>query len=142
VHLVREASPLGLRIKLVGLFAPTLEAPVAVVLPLAVPTEGHLGSVRAENNVVLLAGEDTGEMVYLGKGSGRLPLASALLNDVIGLFHPSHSWTGRFPRSGIKPRSPRFAAFLTRESGATMLSDTEQQGSIPLLDSLIWPLGR
>lgn len=137
--LVREAPSLGLRIKLVGLFGVSPEFPVAGVLPLAVPAEGHLGSVRAENNVVLLAGEETGEMVYLGKGSGRLPIAAALLNDVVGLFHPRHSWTGRFPRAGFAPRPARFATFLVREGGATVLSDTEQAGAIPLLESLIWP---
>jgi len=137
--LVREAPSLGLRIKLIGLFVASPESPVAGVLPLAVPAEGHLGSVRAGNNVVLLAGEETGEMVYLGKGSGQLPIAAALLNDVIGLYHPSHSWTGRFPRAGFRPRAPRFATFLVREGGVTVLTDTEVEGAVPLLESLIWP---
>jgi len=137
--LVREAPSLGLRIKLVGLFLASPESPVAGVLPLAVPAEGHLGSVRADNNVVLLDGEETGEMVYLGKGSGQLPVATALLNDVIGLYHASHSWTGRFPRAGFAPQAPRFATFLAREDDATVLTDTEQKGAVPLLDSIIWP---
>jgi homoserine O-acetyltransferase len=139
--LVREASSLGLRIKLVGLFSASPEFAIAGILPLAVPAEGHLGSVRGEDNVVLLAGEETGEMVYLGKGSGRLPVAAALLNDVIGLYHASHSWTGRFPRASAAPRPPRFATFLVREGGASVLSDAEQEGAIPLLESLIWPRG-
>lgn len=137
--MVREAHSLGLRIKLVGLFVSTAESPIAGVLPLAVPAEGHLGSVRGDNNVVLIAGEETGEMVYLGKGSGRLPVAAALLNDVIGLYHSSHSWTGRFPRAGFKLKAPRFATFLVRENGATVLTDREQKGAIPLIESLIWP---
>jgi homoserine O-acetyltransferase len=137
--LVREAPSLGLRIKLVGAFVASPEAPTIGVQPVAVPADGHLGSTRAENNVVLLAGEETGEMVYLGKGSGRLPVAAALLNDVIGLYHPRHSWTGRFPRAQSPPRAPKFATFLTRERGATVLSDEQQEGSIPLLDALIWP---
>jgi homoserine O-acetyltransferase len=137
--LVREAPSLGLRIKLVGVFVASPEAPPIGVQPLAVPVDGHLGSTRAENNVVLLAGEETGEMVYLGKGSGRLPIAAALLNDVIGLYHPSHSWTGRFPRAQSAPRAPKFATFLTREGGVSVLSDEQQEGAIPLLDALIWP---
>jgi len=137
--LVREAPSLGLRIKFAGFFFKGPESPIAGVLPLAVPAEGHLGSVRAENNVIVLAGEETGEMVYLGAGSGRLPVATALLNDVIGLFHPHHSWTGRFPRpeTGLTP--PRFATFIGRESGATVLTDKGREGSVPLLESLIWP---
>ena len=137
--MIREAPSLGLRIKLVGLFVAGADAPTAGVLPLAVPAEGHLGSVRADNNVVLLAGAETGELVYLGKGSGRLPIAAALLNDVIGLFHPSHSWTGRFPPAASRPRAPRFATFLAREGGNCVLTDGYQGNSIPLLESLIWP---
>jgi len=139
--LVREAPSLGLRVKLVGIFAAG-ESPVAGVLPVAVPAEGHLGSVRAENNVVVLAGEDTGELVYLGKGSGRLPVAAALLNDVIGLFHPSHSWTGRFPRAHFGFDAPRFATFLAREGGVTVLTDTGHGNCVPLLESMIHPYRR
>ncbi len=135
--LVREAASLGLRIKLVGLLVAGEESSVIAVLPLAVPSESHLGSVRAESNVVILAGEETGEMVYLGKGSGRLPVAAALLNDVIGLFHSSHSWTGRFPRADRAPAAPRFSTFLVREAGATVLSDEEKECAVPLLDSLV-----
>jgi homoserine O-acetyltransferase len=140
--LVREAPSLGLRVKPVGLFSASAEAPVAGVMPMAVPAEGHLGSVRSENNVVVLSGEDTGEMVYLGKGSGRLPIAAALLNDVIGLYHPSHSWTGRFPSAAFDLQAPRFGTFLLREGGATVLSDVGQPGAVPLLESLIWPRRR
>ena len=78
-------------------------------------------------------------MVYLGAGSGRLPVATALLNDVIGLYHPHHSWTGRFPHLEIGLTPPRFATFIAREGGATVLTDTGREGSVPLLESLIWP---
>jgi len=137
--LVREAPSLGLRVKLIGLFIAHPETPVAGVLPMAVAAEGHLGSVRAENNVVVLDGVDTGELVYLGKGTGRMPIAAALLNDVIGLYHPSHSWTGRFPRTRYDINPPRFATFLVREGGSTVLSDCPVEGAVALLDSLIWP---
>jgi homoserine dehydrogenase len=140
--LVRDAPSLGLRIKLVGLFMANLESPTAGVLPLAVPAEGHLGSVRTENNVVVITGEETGEMVYLGKGSGRLPVAAALLNDVIGLYHSRHSWTGRFPRAAFELQAPRFATFLAREDRATVLTDTWKEGAVPLLESMIWPHGK
>ncbi len=137
--LVRDARSFNLKIKLVGLFMTNGQSTVAGVQPLAVPAEGHLGSVRSENNVVVLAGEETGEMVYIGKGSGRLPVAAALLNDIIGLYHPSHSWTGRFPQAGFRPLAPRFGTFLARKDGAAVLTDMEQEGAIPLLESMMWP---
>ncbi len=134
--LVRAAPPLGLRVKLVGLFVKTDGLPVAGVLPLAVPAESHLGGVRGVDNVIVLAGEETGELVHLGKGSGQLPVATALLNDLIGLFHPSHSWIGRFPPAEFAPAVPRFGRFLARD-GAVRIVEASAPGAIPLLDSLL-----
>jgi homoserine O-acetyltransferase len=134
--LVRGAPALGLRVKLVGLFVRRDSGPpVAGVLPAAVPAESHLGSVRDVNNVIVLAGEETGELVQLGKGSGQLPVATALLNDLIGLFHPSHSWTGRFPPAGYAPAAPEFDRFLVHER-EVIVKDRPAPGAIPLLDSM------
>ena len=134
--LVREAPRLGLRVKLVGLFEQASEGPpVAAVLPAAVPAGGHLGGVRGADNVIVLAGEETGELVHLGRGGGQLPVATALLNDLIGLFHPSHSWTGRFPPAGFAPVAPEFTRFLVSAGGVTV-SDRPAPGAIPLLESM------
>jgi homoserine O-acetyltransferase len=135
--IVREAPSLNLRVKLVALFLRTAAVPIAGVMPLAVPAQGHLGGVSGVDNVIVLSGEETGELVHIGKGSGHLPVATALLNDLIGLYHPSHSWTGRFPPAGFSPAQPRFANFLVREHGATMLDDENVNGGIPVLESLI-----
>jgi homoserine O-acetyltransferase len=135
--IVRDAVDLGLRVKLVGLF--TREPPhhLAAVLPLAVPAEGHLGGVRGENNVIVVDEGDAGEMVHLGLGAGSLPVATAALNDLIGLFNPARSWTGRYPRAEQPPHAPRFVHYLARELGATVITDTPGPGAVPLLDSLI-----
>lgn len=133
--LVREAPRLNLRVKLAGIFTRGPGGPAAGVLPVAVPAESHLGGVRGDNNVVVLDGGDAGEMVYLGRGTGNLPIASAALNDLIGLFHPAHSWTGRFPRAAHLPSAPRFAHFLAREGNAAVITDDPLPGSIPVLGS-------
>lgn len=134
--LVREAPRLGLRVKLVGLFQRSGDGPpAAAVLPAAVPAQGHLGGVRGADNVIVLFGEETGELVHLGRGGGQLPVASALLNDLIGLFHPSHSWTGRFPAAGFAPVAPEFSRWLVREGGVSV-GERATPGAIPLLDSL------
>jgi homoserine dehydrogenase len=134
--LVREAPRLDLRVKLVGLFQRTANGrPVAGVLPAAVAAAGHLGGVRGADNVIVLSGEETGELVHLGRGGGQLPVATALLNDLIGLFHPSHSWTGRFPPAGFAPMAPGFTRFLVREGGVTV-GDQPSPGAIPLLESM------
>jgi homoserine O-acetyltransferase len=134
--LVREAPRLGLRVKLVGLFQRAGDGtPVAAVLPAAVAADGHLGGVRGADNVIVLSGEETGELVHLGRGGGQLPVATALLNDLIGLFHPSHSWTGRFPPAGFAPVAPEFSRFLVREGGVSVAGQPTP-GAIPVLDSM------
>ena len=134
--LVRQAPRLGLRVKLVGLFVRTAaRAPVAGVLPVAVGADSHLGSVRGVDNIIVLAGAETGELVQLGRGSGHLPVATALLNDLIGLFHPSHSWTGRYPPAGFAPLPPVFARHLARD-GEVRVTGRPAPGAVPLLESL------
>jgi homoserine dehydrogenase len=135
--IVRDAPDLNLRVKLVGLFDRRLPCHVAAVLPVAVPAEGHLGAVRGENNVIVIDEGDAGEMVHLGHGAGSMPVATAVLNDIIGLFNPSRSWTGRYPRAECAPAAPRFANFLARERGATVITDAEVEGAVPLLESML-----
>jgi homoserine O-acetyltransferase len=135
--LVREAVSLGLRVKLVGLFVRGDPAPVLGVLPLAVPEEGHLGGLRGDNNVVVLDGGESGEMVYLARGTGDLPVATAVLGDLIGLFVPARSWTGRFPSADRSPEAPRFTHFLSLDQEDLTVTDSPSPNSLPLLESLI-----
>jgi hypothetical protein len=86
--------------------------------------------------VVIDAGEQ-GEVVHLGRGSGSLPIATASLNDVLGLFHPAHSWTGRYPRAERPLAAPRFARYLARSRGGPELLDDVAPGAIPLLGALL-----
>ena len=137
--LVRAAPELGLRIKLVALFARGERGELAGVLPLAVPVDGHLGGVRGDGNVVVIDGGEQGEVVHLGRGTGSLPIATAALNDVLGLFHPAHSWTGRYPRAAAATAEPRFARFLARPRGVPVIVEEDAPGAVPLLGALLAP---
>ncbi|MFH1681282.1 MAG: hypothetical protein ABIH26_11655 [Candidatus Eisenbacteria bacterium] len=134
--LLRAARPLGLRVKLVAIFRETAGGHVAAVLPAAVPAEGHLGAVRFDDNVVVLRSGEMGEMVCIGKGRGSLPVATAVLNDLLGFFHPSRSWAGRFPRAAGRPAVPLFERHLRIEGGAARITEAPAGDSVPVLDSL------
>jgi homoserine O-acetyltransferase len=112
-ELVRRAPDAGYKIKLVALADTARGTLSAGVHPMAVRAEGHLGMVRGENNIVVLYAPDGGEMVYLGSGGGDLPVATAVLNDLIGLFDTGHSWTGRFPAVDEVLPAPEFSEWLT-----------------------------
>jgi homoserine O-acetyltransferase len=77
------------------------------------------------------------ELVHSGGKAGGLPIAMAALNDLIGLFHPARSWTGRYPRTLAPASAPAFAHFLVRQGGATLITDAPGDGGVPLLGSLI-----
>jgi homoserine O-acetyltransferase len=138
-EIVRGAPALGFRVRLVGIFVADEEAPVLGVLPTAVRAEGHFGGVHGETNVVVIDGGEAGEMVYLGKGTGDLPVATAVLGDLVGLYHPSRSWTGRY-RSATRPSEPpEFTHFMGAEFSTVSISDVRTEGAVPVLESLVHP---
>jgi homoserine O-acetyltransferase len=138
--LVRDAVALGYRVKLIGAFLNTEPEPVIGVLPVAVDGDGHLGGVRGDNNAVILANRDGTEMIFVGKGAGNLPVATSVLADLIGLFDPRQSWTGRYPRARRIPKAPEFTRYLARDSdGAPSVTDRRSEGAVPLLESVAPP---
>lgn len=140
--LVQGAPSLGYRVKLVGVFINIAPEPVIGVLPVAVDVDGHLGGVHGDNNAVILANRDGSEMIFVGKGAGHLPVATSVLTDLIGLFDPRQSWTGRYPRALRVPRGPEFARYLARDAGGDVsITDRPGDGAIPLLESVIRPSG-
>ncbi len=59
------------------------------VHPALVPFEHPLGAVSDEFNAVLVKGDAIGEMIFLGKGAGSLPTASAVLSDIVEIARNS-----------------------------------------------------
>jgi len=81
---VRQARRMGYRIKLLGYArrSPDSGLVEAGVGPVLVP-EGHpLAAVRLEKNAVLAECEGLGPNLFMGKGAGPLPTATALLSDI------------------------------------------------------------
>lgn len=136
-EIVRAAPAAGYHVKLVGLFAWEGERPSVGIAPMAVVEGGHLGSVRGDDNAVVLAGEEIGELVHLGQGSGALPVATALISDLVGLFEPRLSWTGRFPRAQERPLEPQFVHHLVMRDGRAEVTDEPTDCGVPILRSLV-----
>jgi homoserine dehydrogenase len=55
----------------------------ALVSPALVSEESQLSGVDDVFNAILVRGDATGEVVFYGKGAGKLPTASAVIGDVI-----------------------------------------------------------
>jgi homoserine O-acetyltransferase len=135
-RLPRAALSIGFRIRLVAMFEETPDGPVGGVFPVAVAAESHLGTAHGENNVVVLRSGEMGEMVYIGKGRGSLPVATAVLNDLIGLYHPSRSWTGRYPRAPRPLGRPRFRRYLCMTESGPAVTGEPAANAVPIHDPI------
>lgn len=70
----------------------------ALVSPALVHRESQLGTVDDVFNGILVRGDATGDVVFYGKGAGKLPTASAVVGDIIECAKapgtsPSLSWS-------------------------------------------------
>lgn len=81
---VAYAESAGCVIKLIGrckkLDSGKLEI---IVSPALLPRDSQLGGVDDVFNGILVRGDATGDVVFYGKGAGKLPTASAVVADII-----------------------------------------------------------
>ena len=81
---VASAEKLGCVIKLIAWMKLGKDGSVAAgVEPCLVPKANQLASVDDVFNAVLVKGDMLGDVVFYGKGAGKLPTASAVISDVI-----------------------------------------------------------
>lgn len=82
---VAYASKLDSVIKLIGRAKRNKDGEkiTAMVSPALIHRESQLGTVDDVFNAILVRGDATGDVVFYGKGAGKLPTASAVMGDII-----------------------------------------------------------
>ena len=80
---VGYAEAWGGVIKLIGSVKQNNGKHQILVAPMFVPAISQLSSVDDVFNAILVKGDSTGEVVFYGKGAGKLPTASAVVADVM-----------------------------------------------------------
>ena len=97
---VASAEKLGCVIKLIAWMKLGKDGSVAAgVEPCLVPKANQLASVDDVFNAVLVKGDMLGDVVFYGKGAGKLPTASAVVADVIAAAR-------QMDRAGYRPWQP------------------------------------
>ena len=102
-----------------------------------VPRSNQLASVDDVFNAVLVKGDMLGDVVFYGKGAGRLPTASAVVADVIDALkhgakiHDSLFWQPSEPFDGLL-EDPTPATCYVRVKGlpATVLPALYGEGEL------------
>jgi homoserine dehydrogenase len=81
---VAYAAAWGGVIKLIGMVKRTENGKVQIIVcPMFVSGESQLAGVDDVFNGIMVRGDSTGDVVFYGKGAGKLPTASAVVADVI-----------------------------------------------------------
>ncbi len=82
------------KIKLIGCARRENENEISIgVFPAVIMDESQLAGVNDVFNAILVRGDATGDVVFYGKGAGKLPTASAVVSDIVSAV--KHSDTSR-----------------------------------------------
>ena len=81
---VTLAKSFGYVIKLIGKVKKLESGKIDILTaPMLVPLKSQLSNIDYEFNGIMVRGDCTGDVVFYGKGAGKLPTASAVVADVV-----------------------------------------------------------
>lgn len=80
---ITRASDMGYRIKLLGVAQMTGRGLEQRMTPCLVPAASPLGQLENAMNMVVLEGDESGQIVLRGAGAGEGPTASAVMSDIL-----------------------------------------------------------
>ena len=81
---VKYAEKFGCVIKLIGRVKKLKNGMIDIITaPMLVPFKSQLANIDNEFNGIMVRGDCTGDVVFYGKGAGKLPTASAVVADIV-----------------------------------------------------------
>ncbi len=103
---VMAAHALGYEIKLVAVADVSDDGITARVHPAMLPQTHPLAAVRNEFNAVFVEAEEAGELMFLGRGAGGAPTASAVVGDIVEAARAARTGASGsgFPRDRARMR--------------------------------------
>jgi homoserine dehydrogenase len=125
---ISEARDLGYTVKLLAVAECTEGEVAARVHPAMVPLTHPLAAVRDVFNAVFVEAQEVGELMFLGRGAGGAPTASAVVGDVVeiarNMSNGARSWgcTCYRDRARMRPREKAMARYYV------VLSVADQPG--------------
>ncbi|MGR3467697.1 MAG: homoserine dehydrogenase, partial [Shimia sp.] len=98
---IRQAADMGYRIKLLGVAQMTGRGLEQRMTPCLVPASSPLGQLEGGTNMVVVEGDNCGQIVLRGAGAGEGPTASAVMSDVCDLARGIRLATFGQPATGL-----------------------------------------
>ncbi len=117
------AKKLNCSVKLIGWCKRNKDGELAVAVePMMVRSDDQLSGVNDVFNAVKVEGDMLGEVLFYGKGAGKLPTGSAVVADAIDAMkegvsiHKSLFWSPSEPREGYYDDGEAYEWYLRAES--------------------------
>lgn len=82
---IKQAADMGFRIKLLGVSQITGSGLEQRMSPCLVPKDSPLGQLEGGTNMIVIEGDQAGQIMLCGAGAGERPTASAVVSDVVDL---------------------------------------------------------
>ena len=117
---IRYAKEFGYVIKLIAMTRLTDEGIEVKVHPMLIPDQYPLASVRDSFNAVFVHGQACDDAMFMGRGAGEMPTASAVMGDVIdcmrNILHGSCGkiGCGCYLNLSVKPIEETVSRFFLR----------------------------
>ena len=134
---VYYAKEFGYVIKLVGIARTREEKLEVKVHPMLIPEQHPLASVRDSFNAVFVHGQASDDAMFMGRGAGKMPTASAVMGDAItvlrNLLHDNCGWNGgiAYKKLPVMPIGETRSCFFLR------LLVSEKPGSLGNIASVL-----
>lgn len=138
---MQAAAHMGRAVKLVA-WANKVGGTLAVgVEPVLVAEDNQLAGVEDVFNAVMVEGDMLGEVVFYGKGAGKLPTASAVVADAVDALkegvriHDSLFWQPAPPRGGLYPDEGAYTYYIRAAASPALLQTLP--GAKPVDDAAV-----
>lgn len=103
---IRQAADMGYKIKLLGVSQLTGRGLEQRMAPCLVPDSSPLGQLDGGTNMIVLEGDNVGQIVLRGAGAGEGPTASAVMGDVMDIARGLRITTFGQPASTLVTSTP------------------------------------
>lgn len=100
---IRQAADMGYKIKLLGVAKLTGRGLEQRMSPCLVSGSSPLGQLQGGTNMIVIEGDEVGQIVLRGAGAGEGPTASAVLSDIIDIARGTRISTFGQPATSLVP---------------------------------------
>ncbi len=128
---VKYAEAFNCVIKLIGKVKKLDDGKIDIIVaPMLVPNKSQLANIDNEFNGIMVRGDCTGDVVFYGKGAGKLPTASAVVADIVDCC--KHLKTRKFlfwadgNGENILDTNSSVSAMYVRANGANAIANAEK----------------